>query len=176
MSKGCIDVAHQTVFCKLLTMLLVASTLRRMCFARLSLIVIATVALGGGRAWHVQVAIGQIHSSQLHSHGHWHGDEFHEHFHSHIQPLSDPVDAHAQEPHEHSFTGSPEEESETATNVATSARRIQPIPRLMFVGMVGGALFSPESLNRSPTAPPPRSRAGPEGLGLAAWRSIKLQV
>jgi hypothetical protein len=59
---------------------------------------------------------------------------------------------------------------------AVSAKDLTLPPRVEIAAFAATIFSAWSDLERSPTTPPPRSRAGPKPAQLTAWRSIRLQV
>jgi hypothetical protein len=139
-------------------------------------ILLVVLALVGGRALHLRHWVHHAEADHVHSHAHWQGDERHEHHHGHDEAVTESLDDHAQQPHEHGWTNAPNEESNPTTLIVAPARRDQWTPNQPFVAVSPMMVHAPSALDKPPSTPPPRSRAGPKWSQLAALRSIVLQV
>ena len=141
-------------------------------------ILVVAIATAGGRVLHLAHGETHDHAGHTHAHGHWHGDVYHEHHHTHDEPVTEPLEEHAQLPHHHhhDMTNAPDEESNTQALIANTARRDQWKPVRSSIIARSAIAFEPPEHDQSPPKPPPRSRAGPDRLDLVALRSIKLQL
>lgn len=138
------------------------------------MLLLVCVVVGAGGMGAVFHSHGE--KTHTHSHGHWHDAEYHEHHHGHDDVVTESLDDHAQQPHDHGWTTPAEEESSPTTLVATNFRRDEWKPAPTFVAVASAGAFAPGAFDESPTTPPPRSRAGPMLPQLIALRSIILQV
>lgn len=131
---------------------------------------LVVLGLAAGRA------LSPREAAHAHGHGHWHGTVYHEHEHAHGRAPAEPMESHANQPHDHGWSDAPDEESGPGPLVAAPTRRtpwkpaspeVAPIP-IPGSGTIG--------LDRPPPAPPPMARAGPMLPQVAALRSIVLQL
>jgi hypothetical protein len=149
--------------------------LLRMRWTWITPILVLVIPLAGRGFPHWSHAAEHAHVEYVHSHGHWHGDDYHEHHHSHDEAVTESLEDHAQQPHNHGWTNAPEDDSNSSTLIATTFRRHQWKSAVTFVAVAPISVFAPSTLDKSPATPPPRSHAEPVPQ-LAALRSIILQV